>query len=120
MSLYQTVRTKLSHLYRDINEFKSYQLKSNFVKDENSDLLADSHNTTNRWKNYFSQLLNVHGLNNVKQTDMHTAKPLVPKHSPFEAEIVIEKLKIYKLPGINQILAELTQAGSNTLQDPQY
>jgi hypothetical protein len=24
------------------------------------DLLADSHNISNRWKNYFSQLLNVH------------------------------------------------------------
>jgi hypothetical protein len=30
------------------------------VKDENGDLLADSHNILNRWKNYFSQLLNVH------------------------------------------------------------
>jgi hypothetical protein len=30
------------------------------VKDENGDLLADSHNISNRWKNYFSQLLNVH------------------------------------------------------------
>jgi hypothetical protein len=29
------------------------------VKDENGDLLADSHNILNRWKNYFSQLLNV-------------------------------------------------------------
>jgi hypothetical protein len=30
------------------------------VKDENGDLLADSHIILNRWKNYFSQLLNVH------------------------------------------------------------
>jgi hypothetical protein len=28
------------------------------VKDENGDMLADSHNILNRWKNYFSQLLN--------------------------------------------------------------
>jgi hypothetical protein len=32
------------------------------VKDENGDLLADSHNILNRWKNYFSQLLNVHNV----------------------------------------------------------
>jgi hypothetical protein len=32
-------------LYRGINEFKrGYQPKSNLVKDENSDLLADSQN----------------------------------------------------------------------------
>jgi hypothetical protein len=30
------------------------------VKDENGDLLADSHNILNRWKNYFSQLLKIH------------------------------------------------------------
>jgi hypothetical protein len=29
------------------------------VKDENGDLLADSHNILKRWKNYFSQLLKV-------------------------------------------------------------
>jgi hypothetical protein len=46
-------------LYRGINNFTGYQPRSNLVKDENGDLLADSHNILNRWKNYFSQLLNV-------------------------------------------------------------
>jgi hypothetical protein len=48
-------------LYRGINEFKrDYQPRSNLVKDENGDLLADSHNILNRLKNFFSQLLKVH------------------------------------------------------------
>jgi hypothetical protein len=47
-------------LYRGINDFKrGYQPSSNLVKDENGDLLADPHNILNRWRNYFSQLLNV-------------------------------------------------------------
>jgi hypothetical protein len=51
---------KIRDLYREINGFKrGYQPKTNLVKDENGDLLADSHNILNRWKNYFSQLLNV-------------------------------------------------------------
>jgi hypothetical protein len=37
------------------------------VKDENGDLLADSHNILNRWKNYLSQLLNVHNVSDVRQ-----------------------------------------------------
>jgi hypothetical protein len=46
-------------LYRGINEFKKdYQPRCNLVKDENGDLLADSHSVLNMWKNYFSQLLN--------------------------------------------------------------
>jgi gas vesicle protein len=48
-------------IYRGIHDFKrGYQPRSNLVKDEIGDLLADSHNTTNRWKNFFSQLLDVH------------------------------------------------------------
>jgi hypothetical protein len=48
-------------LYRGINKFKrDYQLRNNLVKDENGDLLADSNNILNRWKNYYSLLLNVH------------------------------------------------------------
>jgi hypothetical protein len=54
-------------LYRVINEFKrGYQLRNNLVKDENGDLLADSHSILNRWKNYFS-VLNVHNVNGVRQ-----------------------------------------------------
>jgi hypothetical protein len=34
----------------------------NLLKDENGDLLADSHSILNRWKNYFCQLLNVHDI----------------------------------------------------------
>jgi hypothetical protein len=37
--------------------------------------------------------------------------PLVPDPSPFEVEIAIAKLKKYKLPGSDQILEELIQAG---------
>jgi hypothetical protein len=45
----------IEDLYRGINEFKKgYQPRSNFVKDETGDLLVDSLNILNRWKNYFS------------------------------------------------------------------
>jgi hypothetical protein len=55
-------------LYRGINEFKrGYQPKNSLVIDENCDLLADSHNILNRWKNYYSQLLIVHNVSDVRQ-----------------------------------------------------
>jgi hypothetical protein len=47
-------------LYRSINEFKKgYQHRTNLLKDEKGDLLADHHKIVNRWMNYFCQLLNV-------------------------------------------------------------
>jgi hypothetical protein len=61
-------------LYRRINEFKrSYQPRNNLVKDENGDLLADSLGIFNRWKNYCSQLLNVHNVSNVSQIEVHNS-----------------------------------------------
>jgi hypothetical protein len=77
------------------------------VKDENGDKLADSHHILNRWKNYFSQLLNVHNVSHVKYNETHTAEPLVPGPSHLEVEVAIAKLKEYKSPGSNQIPAEL-------------
>jgi hypothetical protein len=66
------------------------------VKDENGDLLAYSHNILNRWKNYFSQLLNAHSVSYVKHIEVHTAQPSVPGLSHHEVETAIAKLKKYK------------------------
>jgi hypothetical protein len=62
------------------------------VKNENGDLPADFH-ILNRWKNYFSRLLNVHNVSNVRQIEVHTAEPLAPGPSLSEVEIAITKMK---------------------------
>jgi hypothetical protein len=84
------------------------------VKDENGDLLVESHNILNRWKNYFSQLLNVYNVSDVRQREAHTAEPLVPGPS-LEVEIAIAKLEKCKSPSSDQIPAELIQAGDKIL-----
>jgi len=61
-----------------------YQPRINIVKDENSNLLADSQSVWNRWKNYLRHLLNVHGINNVMQTKIRTSKPLVLETGSFD------------------------------------
>ena len=40
------------------------------------------------------QLLNVRGISDIRQTEIHAAVPLVPEPSAFEVEMAIEKLKI--------------------------
>ena len=68
-----------------------------------------------RWRNYFSQLLNVHGVKDVTQEEIHTVEPIVPEPSVFEFELAIEKLKNHKSPGIDQIPTELIKAGDRTI-----
>jgi hypothetical protein len=60
-------------------------------------------------------VVNVHGVRNVRQKDIHTAEPLVPEPSLVEVEIAIGKLESYKSPGTDQIPAELIKAGGETL-----
>jgi hypothetical protein len=64
----------------------------------------------------FSQLLNVHGFNDVRQVEINTAEPLVLEPSLFEVELAIEKIKSHKSPGIDQVPAELIKAGRRTFR----
>jgi hypothetical protein len=85
------------------------------VNDENGHLLAVSQNISNTWKNYFSQLLNMHNVHDVRQIEVHTSEPLVPDLNRLEVEIGIAKLRKCKSPGSDQIPAELLQAGGEIL-----
>jgi hypothetical protein len=60
---------------------KGYQHRTHVGKDEKGDLVTDSYSILARWRNRFSQLLNGHGVNNVRQTEIHIAEPLVPELS---------------------------------------
>jgi len=102
--------------YRGINDFKKvYQPRCNIVKDEKGDLVADSHSIVARWRNYFSQILKVHGVYDVRQTEIHTAEPLVPQPNASEVELAIEKLRSHKSPGTDQIPAELIRPRGKTI-----
>jgi hypothetical protein len=99
-------------LYRGINDLKKgYQPRTNIVKDEHGELAVDSHSILARWRHYFSQVLNVHGVNDDSQAEIHTAELIVPEPSVSEIELAIEKLKRHKSPGTDQITAELIKAG---------
>ena len=79
-------------LYRGISDFKKgYQPGTNIVKDEKGDLVAGSHSILARWMKYISQLLNVHGVNIVRPTEIHTAEPLVPNQVPLSLSWLLKK-----------------------------
>jgi hypothetical protein len=63
---------------------KGYQPRTNIVKDKKGDWVTDSHSIFTRYRSHFSQLLNVHRVNDVQQTEINTAEPLMPEPSDFE------------------------------------
>jgi hypothetical protein len=70
---------------------------------EKVNLLADSHNILNRWKNYFSQLLNAHTVSNVRQMETNTDQPSITEPSPIEIENATPYLKRYEPQSTDQI-----------------
>jgi hypothetical protein len=56
---------------QDQSEKIGLPTEKNLVKVETGDLLSDSHNILNRWKNYFSELLNV---SYVRHIEVHTVR----------------------------------------------
>jgi hypothetical protein len=78
-------------------------------------VIAESHNILNRWQNKFCRLLNARGVNYVRQTEVDTGEPLIYEFSSSDIEIDTENLKSYNSSDVDQILAELIQAGRNRL-----
>ena len=78
-------------------------------------MVTDSDSILARWRNHFCQLLNVHRVNDVRQTEIHTAAPLVPESSASEVELAIEKLKSHKSLGTDLNPAEMIKGGGRTI-----
>jgi len=79
------------------------------------DLVTDSHSNLATWRNHFSQVLNVQGVNDVRHTEIHTAEPVLPEPSAFGVELAIEKLKSKKSPSTDQFPVDPIKAGSRKI-----
>jgi hypothetical protein len=88
-------RTKnIRDLYRGINDSKKcYQPRTNILREVKWDLVTGFHSILAGWRKRFYQLLNVHGVGDARQTEIHTAEQLVSEPSTFGVEMVTEKLK---------------------------
>jgi hypothetical protein len=77
-----------------INSYKKCcRSETNIVKDERGELFADCHSILDRWRNYFSQLLNVNGVSEVRQAEIHTAKPAMLEPSVYRMRWLLKRLK---------------------------
>jgi hypothetical protein len=95
---------QIIHMYQNL-----YQARTNIVEDEEGDWVTDIYSILSKWRNNFSQPLNVHGVKGVRQVEVHTAEQRVPESSAFEVEMAIEKLKRHKSPSTDQIPADLIE-----------
>jgi len=74
-------------------------------------LVTDSYIILGRWRGDFYLQFNAPGVNDVRQTEIHTAEPLVLRSVPVRLKWLLKREKRYKSSGIDQIPAELVKAG---------
>jgi len=55
-------------------------LELTLLKEEKGDQLANMYSTLNRWKKHYCQLLNILCINDVTQTEIHTAEKMYGYH----------------------------------------
>ena len=103
-------------LCRGISDFKKgYQPRTNIVWGEKGDIITASHRILPR-----CLLFSVHGVNDDRQTPIHTAGQLASEPSASEVEMAINKPKRLKSPCINQTPAELINSGAVTIRSEIY
>jgi len=79
-------------------------------------LVTVSHSVSARWRKFFFQLFVEHGFSEVRETEIHTAEPLVLHPRALEFRMLIEKLKSHKSAGTDQRTVEFIIAGSRTIR----
>jgi hypothetical protein len=99
-------------MYRGIHDFKKgYQPSSNIVKDEKDGLVTNSHSILARWKSYLSQLFDVHGASDARQTEIHTAEPLVLSLVPLRLRWLLTSKKDIN----HQVLIKIIKGGGRII-----
>jgi hypothetical protein len=83
--------------------------------DEKGDLVGDCQGILVRWRMHISHPFSVHGINDVRQTEIPTAEPLVAEPSAFEFKMAIENLKRHRSSSTDQIPAELINVEGRTI-----
>jgi hypothetical protein len=79
-------RDKTIQAYTKTNEFKKGEQPRTYLHGINDVRQTDIHTT------------DLHGMNDVRQTDIHTTEPLVPGPTSFEVETATGRLKKHKSP----------------------
>ena len=64
----------------------------------------------------FLSAIEYKGFYDVRQTEIHTAEPLVPEPSAFDVAMGIGNLKRHKSPSIDHISADLIKTGGKTIR----
>ena len=69
-----------------------------------------------RWRNNFPRLLNVQGVNDIRQTEIHRPQQPVPEPCANESEMAIERIKRHTSTGIHQLPTQLIKAGCGAIR----
>jgi hypothetical protein len=73
-------------------------------------LFSEPHGVLAKWRKHFSQPINAHWVNEVRQAKIYTAGAPLTEQSDDGVDVAIEKLKRHKSPGMDQVPYKVIEA----------
>jgi len=105
-------------MYKGINEFKKgYQPCACVIKKHDGTIVGDTTSILSRWKQFFSNLLNVNQITSHEGSEVYTAETDNPEPRLIEVELAIEKLRRHKATSVDHIPSKLIHAGGDKLYE---
>lgn len=95
---------------------KVFTSKTETIKNTDGKTLFNKEEILNRWKEYFSNLLNVENNNTIEEVVTDTAEIYIPEPTQEEVRNAIRKLKNNKAVGNDNIPSELIKKGTLQLE----
>ena len=79
-----------------LNLVLEFQPRAYVIKKHDGTIVADTTSILSRWKQFFSNLLNVNQSTSHEGSEVYTAEPDIPEPSLIKVDLAIEKLKRHK------------------------
>ncbi|KAL4089543.1 hypothetical protein QTP88_024563 [Uroleucon formosanum] len=106
------------NFFKTIKQYKTFNPSLKTIKNCHGVIFVIPKEKADRWKEYFTELLNADILDNsTRRKNIHGAEPMVSEVTREEVNEAIKDLKNWKSPGSDEIPAVLIKYGGKEMQN---
>jgi hypothetical protein len=99
---------QIREFYKTVHNVEGFKRNTTMIRNAESEIISGKQEVLNRWKEYFTELLNEDTEENTQECEeIHKAFQLISTPSEEEVLRAIDKLRNNKAPGPDMIPAEL-------------
>ncbi|KAL4098346.1 hypothetical protein QTP88_022976 [Uroleucon formosanum] len=107
---------KIRNFFKTIGRYKDFNPTLKAIKEKNGNTIMEPSDKAKRWREYFIDLLNAEiPVNTIGKAHYQTAELMISDITLDEVKVAINSLKNWKVPGSDDIPAELIKNGGEEM-----